>query len=231
MVTAIQERTWVDSDELGIEQDSHQRRGEQWKRLIRVATILADNRNGLTIERLNQELRERFECDISVRTTNRDVRFLESMGLVEYNPMPRYAQQIRWIPGLQSEVRTILGAIALDANKPIKDRRFICRENGGKPRPIIATVDATLQRLPAPWNLSADELKAATEACRVLAIIDSGDASYRDAVLVYRMGDGWTFQRVREDVGILAARSINALLKQAVNDAEAMADRLANKAG
>lgn len=78
---------------------AHKRREDRYsslRRILTLAEILRQFRFGCRLEFLNRETSERTERPWNIRTTRRDLLFLESCGFIEARPIPGDRRNVSW---------------------------------------------------------------------------------------------------------------------------------------
>lgn len=187
-----------------------QRRNRQWDRIILIAGIITQHRAGITIIDIHQEVKGHLEEPICLRTIRRDIALLLENGLLEME-----GKRFKWRPMASSQSKAILSAIVWESAS-------------GQSRAKIDSdaVQTMLSKVPPPWMLTPEELKATTQACRLMAMVSTRDATYADATLVYRLQGGWTLQRIRQEMSVLTARSIAKIIHQTADDGKQLGEEL-----
>lgn len=171
---------WVES---GPDQESEEhRRGRQLKRTLFVASVLMGAHVGLPVREVHARTLEEIDDAVHERTVRRDLRILETMGLVECS-----RRRYRWIGKKDSMTKAAISAVCgSPPEKPELERGH--------------SLDLVLRRLNPPWELTEAELRAATEAARIFALIETKNESFENAVLIFQLGVGWRLRRPGVDV-------------------------------
>lgn len=158
------------------------RRGRQTQRLLLLASELMGARDGLSVAEAHERVTERTGGRMHARTVRRDLQTLEGLGHVEHA-----GNRFYWTARRDRTAEAVLSAVAAD--RP-----------GQAPRECGHGLQEALDRLPPPWQMTAEEMRAATEAVRILALLDTRDLAFGRAVLVFKLGDGWKLRRPGYDL-------------------------------
>lgn len=128
---------------------------------------------------------------------------------------------MRWCPHHHAMSRMVLSVVAMPkpTDPPKRSSRRLRKPAPVRRSPEWAALQGALDQLPPPWELDKRRLKAATSAARLLAMIDTGDSSYADGVLIYQLGTGWHLRRPGNDapsrMPVLSAITLEEELERA----------------
>lgn len=175
-----------------------------------LAGIVSQHRAGITLPELHREVEGKLEETVCSRTIRRDLEFLMNSDVIEQED-----NRYKWRPMVNAESKAILSAIAWESIRG--------EANGRIDSDAVQTM---LSKVPPPWMLTAEELKATTQACRLMAMVSTRDASYADATLVYRLQGGWTLQRLRKEMSVFTARNIAKIIHQTADDGREVGEEL-----
>lgn len=156
----------------------------QARRLFAVAAILAGARSGfLSVDNVTEKLHDQSGETWCHRTIGRDLNALDTLGVAERSGeekttgnRPRF---YRWRGHSDTLTRVILQTAE--------------RRHGDV---ASEALDAMLCKLPDPWEMDAGKHRMATHAARLVALTDTEDRECLKCELIYRLGEGWTLQKV-----------------------------------